>query len=75
MPREVSTIKTNRWLIVGIILIAVGIVFLAVNQFMYVAKFEAYTKAFQTWNPTNSSTPTPEQFGLSEESIVISDLS
>ncbi|MGA3291392.1 MAG: hypothetical protein ABSD42_14280 [Candidatus Bathyarchaeia archaeon] len=64
----------NRWLLVSILLIAVGIIFLVVNQVFYVSKLDALAKAFWAWskNQTLSSSPNPQTYGVTQSSGYIS---
>jgi hypothetical protein len=63
-------------LIVGIILIAVGITLLAVNQIFYVSKLDAFREAVLAWawtgNHTLGAPPSYEAYGISEASFFIS---
>jgi hypothetical protein len=61
---------------IGVILIVVGITFLAVNQIFYVPKLVAFGKAQVAWvrNHGQGASPSYEAYGLSEASFFISGI-
>lgn len=70
------SVNMKTYLMIGIILFAVAIIFLAVSQITYQPKVDAFSNATGVWlkHPSNEATPSPEQFGLTTESIMINGI-
>ena len=66
----------NRWLIVSILLIAVGIILLVANQVFLVSKLDAFANASLAWfkNQTLSPSPNPQTYGVNQSTGIISSL-
>jgi uncharacterized membrane protein YesL len=68
--------KLNWWIIATILTVVLGSAFIITNYVVYVPKLNAFSQAGQKWvkNPTSTSPPSPESFGLTLTSILVSSI-
>ncbi len=68
--------KPKKLITIGLVLIIVGAIILMVGNIIYGQQITAYSKATQDWyqnwtqNHTNSSSPKPESYGLTNTILV-----
>jgi hypothetical protein len=67
--------KTRIWLIQSIVLLIVGVVFLAVVQVVYMPKINAYTNATKAFIQNHTGEPpTPQTYGLDVSAMLVSGI-
>ena len=68
--------KLNQLIVVVILPLVLGSAFVSVNQIIYAPEYKALAQAIETYakNSTNATPPSPEAFGITSTSELISSM-